>query len=229
MPHKKAKGPKRIKGESDLPIDPKQLDDTPKAFTRLFQFKEYAEKRKQEKEQQKEQEKKQKKKGAGDAKKQTNLRMFEGEGLREFSHRVEIELNKSIKSAKPLSARKKRNREARKQKEQAKKQRQRELYGGRDFDDLKDDVKFGEVVDAPPVLSKLPKARGKGKETLEAKTKLATEGDQQMEELKASHKRKLQNMSASAKLQLETERERAIELYRAKKAKKMVASGLTPI
>lgn len=68
---------------------------------------------------------------------------------------------------------------------------------------------------------------------LEEKTKQAmqdtSEQDENLKQLKASHKRKLQNMSASARKALEQERERAIELYRAKKARKMIESGLTPL
>lgn len=92
------------------------------------------------------------------------MKPFEGERLKDFTQRVEIEYQKQIKEAKPLSARKRRNREARKEKEREKKQRQLDKYGGRDFDDLRDNVKFGEVADAPPVFNKLPKARGRGKE-----------------------------------------------------------------
>lgn len=44
-----------------------------------------------------------------------------------------------------------------------------------------------------------------------------------MKLLKASHKRKLQNMSAAARVQLDLERDRAIETYRAKKQKKAEA------
>jgi hypothetical protein len=46
-----------------------------------------------------------------------------------------------------------------------------------------------------------------------------------MKLLKASHKRKIQNMSAAARIQLDNEREKVIEAYRAKKAKKMADSG----
>jgi hypothetical protein len=60
-----------------------------------------------------------------------------------------------------MSSRKKRNQEARKDKKKAKLQKEIDIFGGKDFDDLKDDVKFGEVADAPPIFNKLPKARGK--------------------------------------------------------------------
>lgn len=47
-----------------------------------------------------------------------------------------------------------------------------------------------------------------------------SEEDENMKQLKASHKRKIQNMSAAARVQLDNERERAILAYRAKKSKK---------
>jgi hypothetical protein len=50
-----------------------------------------------------------------------------------------------------------------------------------------------------------------------------------MKLLKASHKRKLNNLSLASRKALETERERAIKLYRMKKAQKMKDSGLTPL
>jgi hypothetical protein len=88
--------------------------------------------------------------------------------MRDFVHRVESEFQSEMiaaqKKSKPVSDRKKRNQETRKQKKVAKLQKELDLYGGRDFDDLKDKVKFGEVADAPPVLNKIPKARGRGKE-----------------------------------------------------------------
>ena len=52
-----------------------------------------------------------------------------------------------------------------------------------------------------------------------------SEEDENMKALKASHKRKIQNMSAAARIQLDNEREKVIEAYRAKKAKRMNNSG----
>ncbi|GAA5802390.1 hypothetical protein HPULCUR_007855 [Helicostylum pulchrum] len=72
------------------------------------------------------------------------------------------------KASKPVSDRKKRNQETRKQKKSAKILKEAEFFGGRDFDDLKDEVKFGEVADAPPVLNKIPKVRGREKQIMEA-------------------------------------------------------------
>ena len=52
-----------------------------------------------------------------------------------------------------------------------------------------------------------------------------SEEDENMKALKASHKRKIQNMSAAARIQLDNEREKVIEAYRAKKAKRTNGSG----
>jgi hypothetical protein len=88
--------------------------------------------------------------------------------MKDFVQRVDqtyrSDVLSSQKEAKVKSDRKKRNQETRKQKKLAKKQKEVDLFGGRDFDDLEDKVKFGEVVDAPPTLNKVPKARGRGKE-----------------------------------------------------------------
>jgi hypothetical protein len=47
-----------------------------------------------------------------------------------------------------------------------------------------------------------------------------SEEDENMKLLKASHKRSLKNMSAAARIQLDNEREKVIEAYRSKKAKR---------
>ncbi|KAI9480584.1 MAG: hypothetical protein EXX96DRAFT_563382 [Benjaminiella poitrasii] len=240
MPHKRAKASVRRsrKTEVDLPVkkDDSSSNDTPKGFFRLLKFKEMALK--------KQKEKREAKLNPEKNKEQNKIAIQPGERLKDFVQRVEDEYRNDVisaqKSAKPVSGRKKRNRELRKQKLAEKRQKELDMYGGRDFDDLKDNVKFGEVADAPPIFNKLPKARGRGKETLEAKTKQAasspannekketgyeSEEDENMKLLKASHKRKLQNMSAAARIQLDNEREMVIEAYRAKKAKKMTESG----
>ncbi|KAI8138057.1 hypothetical protein BJV82DRAFT_632426 [Fennellomyces sp. T-0311] len=160
MPHKRVKASLRKKQEVDLPVTTSKSDDTPKSFARLFRYKDITEKKRKEKLDKKKEEKE----------KQEDLKIKEGERLKDFNERVnkkyQQEFIQAVKSTKPLSQRKRKNREARKQKQQEKKQRQLDEYGGRDFDDLKDNVKFGEVADAPPIFTKIPKARGRGKEVL---------------------------------------------------------------
>ncbi|KAK4512135.1 uncharacterized protein ATC70_013378 [Mucor velutinosus] len=246
MPHKRAKASvrKARQQEKDMPVakDDATSEDTPKGFSRLLRFKEMAIKRQVEK--------KETKKNVEALATKKNIHIQPGERMKDFVQRVESEFQSEMitvqKKSKPVSDRKKRNQETRKQKKMAKLQKELDMYGGRDFDDLKDNVKFGEVADAPPVLNKIPKARGRGKEMLEQKNKKAiasstttttpntaekketgyeSEEDENMKALKASHKRKIQNMSAAARIQLDNEREKVIEAYRAKKAKRMNDSG----
>ncbi|CAO0803133.1 unnamed protein product [Mucor circinelloides] len=244
MPHKRAKASvrKARQQEKDMPVskDDATSEDTPKGFSRLLRFKEMAIKRQVEK--------KEAKKNVEALATKKNIHIQPGERMKDFVQRVESEFQHEMisvqKKSKPVSDRKKRNQETRKQKKMAKLQKELDLYGGRDFDDLKDNVKFGEVADAPPVLNKIPKARGRGKEMLDQKNKKAissssttpnatekketgyeSEEDENMKALKASHKRKIQNMSAAARIQLDNEREKVIEAYRAKKAKRMNDSG----
>ncbi|KAI9305025.1 hypothetical protein BJ944DRAFT_230767 [Cunninghamella echinulata] len=251
MPHKRAKASVRKERSKmvDLPATKSDMgQDGPKGLARLLKMKDYMKENNKKKQQQK--------KEAAEAKKALT-KIQPGERLGDFARRVEKEYQSEMvaahKESKPITERKKKNQLARKEKSKAKKQKIIEKYGGKDFDDLKDDVKFGEVVDAPPIFKKLPKARGQGKQELEAKTKemlvsssskkrkldqdnndttttngYESEEDENMKLLKASHKRKLANMSAAAKKILEDEREKAISLYREKKSKKMADSGLTP-
>ncbi|CAO3613465.1 unnamed protein product [Cunninghamella blakesleeana] len=192
--------------------------------------------------------KKKKQEKKKEAEKKPITQIQQGERLGDFVRRVEEEYRSDMVSAhkgnKTITERKKKNQLARKEKLKAKKQKIVDKYGGKDFDDLKDSVKFGDVVDAPPIFNKLPKARGQGKRELEAKTNellkkrkldndnndngYESEEDENMKILKASHKRKLANMSAAAKKVLDDEREKAILSYREKKSKKMMESGLTP-
>ncbi|KAI7872285.1 hypothetical protein BDF14DRAFT_1877512 [Spinellus fusiger] len=236
MPHKRAKSSIRTARKKqvghDAPVTQNEKDDTPKGFARLLRFKDFKLKKQEKTTQEPKPEKT-----------QPRLTIQPGERMKDFSLRVEREYKgdfvQAVKASKPTSDRKKRNRESRKEKKTAKKRKVEEIYGGRDFDDLQDNVKFGEVADAPPTFQNLPKARGRAKHELEAKQALAkqqstakdaakdtskqegyeSEEDENMKQLKASHKRKLQAMSAAARKALDNERERAIQLYRAKKGK----------
>jgi hypothetical protein len=80
--------------------------------------------------------------------------------------RVEDEMRgkflKSVRESKPVTERKRKYRENKKERERAKKQSKIEDRTD-DWGKLRDDVKFGEVADAPPILKAIPKARGAAK------------------------------------------------------------------
>jgi hypothetical protein len=80
--------------------------------------------------------------------------------------RVEEEMRgkflKSVRESKPVTDRKRKYRENKKERERAKKQSKLEDRTD-DWGKLRDDVKFGEVADAPPILNAIPKARGAAK------------------------------------------------------------------
>ncbi|CAO3662366.1 unnamed protein product [Umbelopsis vinacea] len=213
-----------------------KLPDTPGAFKRLMKAKEIAEQKAQERKAKKDQDVKQ----ASEKAKIPQIRP--GERIKSFNQRVETEMRgdflKTVRESKPVAERKRKYRENKKERERAKKQTKLE-NGTDDWGKLRDDVKFGEVANAPPIFKNLPKARGNAKKALEAKSEEAikslkkdgyeSEEDENMKLLKASHKRKLNNLSLASRKALETERDRAIKLYRMKKAQKMKNSGLTPL
>ncbi|KAI8097174.1 uncharacterized protein BX664DRAFT_74343 [Halteromyces radiatus] len=158
MPHKRAKASIRNERRKNINLPAQDSDlnhEAPKGFMRLMKMKEVMEqKRKTKKDQNK-------------VTKVEQIKIQPGEKMKDFAQRVEheyrSEMNKAYKESKPVTERKKRNRLARKEKEKNKKQRLMDKYGGRDFDDLKDNIKFGEVAEAPPIFKKLPKARGQNK------------------------------------------------------------------
>lgn len=69
---------------------------------------------------------------------------------------------KSVRESKPVTERKRKYRENKKERERAKKQSKIEDRTD-DWGKLRDDVKFGEVANAPPILKAIPKARGAAK------------------------------------------------------------------
>ncbi|KAG2181697.1 hypothetical protein INT44_008512 [Umbelopsis vinacea] len=239
MPHKRAKASVRNATKDkrlDLPATSDKFSDTPGAFKRLMQAKEYAQKKAQEKKAQKEE-------GGKESTERNVPQIRPGERMKAFSQRVETEMRgtflKSVRESKPVTDRKRKYRDNKKERERAKKQSKLDDRTD-DWGKLRDDVKFGEVADAPPILKSIPKARGAAKKALEAKSAEAmkstqkqdgyqSEEDENMKMLKASHKRKLNNLSLASRKALDVERERAIKLYRMKKAQKMQDSGLTPL
>ncbi|KAI8582891.1 hypothetical protein K450DRAFT_225324 [Umbelopsis ramanniana AG] len=238
MPHKRAKASVRNATKDkrlDLPATSDKFSDTPGAFKRLMKAKEFAAKKAQVKKAQKEE-------GGKEAAERNIPQIRPGERMKAFSQRVEEEMRgtflKSVRESKPVTERKRKYRDNKKERERAKKQSKLEDRTD-DWGKLRDDVKFGEVADAPPILKSIPKARGAAKKALEAKSAEAmkttqkdgyqSEEDENMKMLKASHKRKLSNLSLASRKALDVERERAIKLYRMKKAQKMQVSGLTPL
>ncbi|RUS32438.1 hypothetical protein BC938DRAFT_475382 [Jimgerdemannia flammicorona] len=185
------------------------------------------------------------------------LRIHPGESFRNFSRRVDEEMQArvlhSVREGRSTSVKKKQYREKQKQKQKAKRQRQIEEAGARDWDDLRDEVKFGEVADAPPTITAVPKARGKTKKDLAQSlqppltnssaaadagsdsdstlrtAKPTTVLDRALQDQRDKNRQRLKGMSEATRRVLDQERERVIAGYRAVKAKKMIAAGLTPM
>ncbi|KAJ2955036.1 hypothetical protein NQZ79_g8893 [Umbelopsis isabellina] len=235
MPHKRAKASVRKTTKDkrlDMPAKADKMPDTPGGFKRLMIAKEIAEKKALEKKNKKDQDAQEKPKAP---------QIRPGERMKAFNQRVETEMRgdflKTVRESKPVTDRKRKYRDNKRDREKAKKQRKLENRTD-DWGSLQDEVKFGEVADAPPNLSAIPKARGAAKKALVEKSNEAmkslkkdgyqSEEDENMKQLKASHKRKLDNLSLASRKALDNERERAIKLYRMKKAQKMKDSGLTP-
>uniref|UniRef100_A0A6M2DGD3 Putative coiled-coil domain-containing protein n=1 Tax=Xenopsylla cheopis TaxID=163159 RepID=A0A6M2DGD3_XENCH len=90
----------------------------------------------------------------------------------------------------------------RREKLKAKKLKKQEEQCTRDFDDYKDEIKFGEVAKAPPVFTKMPK---KNKPDLAVSSKIQFE---------SCNTGKRRNLSAPVQRMLEEERELVVAAYK---------------
>ncbi|CAG8632258.1 6873_t:CDS:2 [Funneliformis caledonium] len=97
-----------------------------------------------------------------------------------------------------------------KEKKKAKVEKLMEEVNAKDFNDFQDKVKFGEVVQAPPSLSVIPKNRGKINQL--KKDNFWKEKEQKKKQLDAVNKRIM-----------DKERERVMTQYRIIKARKLMS------
>ncbi|OZJ06093.1 hypothetical protein BZG36_01130 [Bifiguratus adelaidae] len=208
--------------------------DAPRGFRDLMQLQTLAEKKQQ-----------QAKPKPKPSKQETKLEIRPGERMKDFHRRVDEEMKDrmlhSLQRSKTTSIRKKKNREQRKLKQKAKMMGDLEELEAKDFDQLQDKVKFGEVAQAPPTLTKIPRKIGGGQNKAALAALLAkgekektedggneSSEDENMKEFKALNRRKLRNMDPAQKRVLEAQREKAVAFYRAQKAKRLTAAGKTP-
>ncbi|RKP13920.1 hypothetical protein BJ684DRAFT_19627 [Piptocephalis cylindrospora] len=237
-------------------------DDMPRGFALLMKHQEFkkrkVEEKKQEAEARKTQMKKKKEKGGTEQEDlmkdmQAKMKQAPGESfdaysrrLREVTHQA-VRLAQDAPSATPkeISDRVRKNRETRKTKLGAKFKDQEEESSSKFYP--VDVVRFGDVADAPPMLSVKPKARGNaaileaalkakrerelsGKAAEErqerlrkAKEKQKTETtalDQELDDMKRRNRERARGLSGAAKAAREKERDRIISGYRSIRAKK---------
>ncbi|KAK9765837.1 hypothetical protein K7432_005507 [Basidiobolus ranarum] len=123
------------------------IPDMPRKFARLINSEDHANKKNDKKQTL--------------SSKAQELTLKPRESLKDFNRRVDQEFNSEISKAGGTRKKEKRKeyKEKRILKEKAKKELAWEDANAKDFHNLKDNVKFGEVVDAPPIIKAIPKAR----------------------------------------------------------------------
>ncbi|RUS17013.1 hypothetical protein BC937DRAFT_90531 [Endogone sp. FLAS-F59071] len=169
---------------------------------------------------------------------ETQLKIQPGEKFRDFNRRVDDQMRETLlhiaREGRSTSLKRKRQREKQKVKSQEKREKILEETRARDWDDLKDEVRFGEVVEAPPTLTAVPKARKKAKMDLPSPQITSNDPSDACTTSAArspTDKRqwRSRNLSEAAKQVLKQERERVVAEYRAAKAKRLAVAGLTPL
>ncbi|CAG8586211.1 1333_t:CDS:2 [Paraglomus brasilianum] len=228
MPHKRKKATERLARRSyDKDPNESKTSDTPKRFERLLKFKGRVEQATITR----------KRKGLPSQeepnKKRASLLMihslvattkesstYPSLLYRRVDNEMQSDILHSIKNA-TSNSKSRRYREKLKQKKLQKMAEIKEEIEAKDFDKIKDNIKFGEVVQSPPSLKILPKARGLKHQnitstptTTEITTDTHVDGDSGWKGQK-SH----QNVSAAIKRILENEREKVVAHYRMIKEK----------
>jgi len=145
------------------------------------------------------------------------------ESFLDFSRRLEDHMRpdilKAMKEGTSAKDKAKRYREKLKEKKKAKIEKLIEEANIKDFDDFKDKIKFGEVVQAPPSLTVIPKKRGKINQLNQLK-KDSLEGSKNKE----IRQKKIQ-LSVANKRIIAEERERVMAQYRLIKARKLISKN----
>ncbi|XP_031563355.1 coiled-coil domain-containing protein 137-like [Actinia tenebrosa] len=169
-------------------------------------------------------------------KKQALFQQQKGESKKKYFNRIDREaasaVVESMKKNKKMSERRKSHLKKRKEKEKVKKNPERALSTIKEFSDFKDEVKFGDVVLQPPMLTAKPRKaplESKAKKSLLLSSKFLSkenqtlkssdkpEGSDDKNSIPKSKKRK--HMTEIEKAVLDKERMRVIEAYKAAKKK----------
>ncbi|CAI2182805.1 15282_t:CDS:2 [Funneliformis geosporum] len=198
MPNKRKRKRGTEKDQSKYDASPvsDKISDIPRNFKRLLQANEF---------------KKNKIVETSRIKSKQTIQRMPGESFRNFSRRLEDHMRpdiiKAMKVGMSTKDKAKRYREKLKEKKKAKIEKLIEEVNAKDFNDFQDKVKFGEVVQAPPSLTVIPKHRGK----ILKKDSLEKEREQKNKQLNAVNKRIM-----------DKERERVMTQYRIIKARKLM-------
>ncbi|CAG8546924.1 4350_t:CDS:2 [Funneliformis mosseae] len=178
-----------------------KISDIPRNFKRMLQANEFK--------------KKKIVKTSGMKSNSETIQRMPGESFRDFSRRLEDHMRPDIIKAMKvgMSTKDKAKRyltKKLKEKKKAKVEKLMEEVNAKDFNDFQDKVKFGEVVQAPPSLSVIPKNRGKINQL--KKDNFWKEKEQKKKQLDAVNKRIM-----------DKERERVMTQYRIIKARKLMS------
>ncbi|ORX56047.1 hypothetical protein BCR36DRAFT_320856 [Piromyces finnis] len=190
-------------------------NDTPREFLRILKYKEILENKKKAKQN----------KNKENPKKNTEneLKIQKGESLSAFSKRVEDECRISILKAQTVDTKKKQKRKNYLINKKLKKMNKLKKDEGLSFEDLKDNVKFGEQAYEPPTINVVPKKRksNNNNSSNENNTKTIDNNEKDNNENKKLSKPKLKTLSLIERKHIIDEREKVIANYRKIKQRKL--------
>ncbi|RGB23598.1 hypothetical protein C1646_748141 [Rhizophagus diaphanus] len=201
MPNKKKRkrGIEIEQSKYDAPPTSDKISDIPKNFKRLLLANKFKKKQVNNSEMNKDN--------------SQIIQRIPGESFLDFSRRLEDHMRpdilKAMKEGTSTKDKTKRFREKLKEKKKAKIKKLIEEVNFKDFDDFKDKIKFGEVVQAPPSLTVIPKKRDKINHL-------------KKDNLDNSKGQKVNHLNVANKRIIAEERERVMAQYRLIKARKLI-------
>jgi hypothetical protein len=150
------------------------------------------------------------------------LELRPGESLEQHAARIDRAARKSLRQictteSKPMRA----GRKAFLERKAERKKRKRDE--GRDFDDLQDEVQFGEVADRPPELGHVPKRQKVVPTVVNAANTLPRSMTQRADEVMAKYKQQAEDGTGKSARVLELERAKVVASYRVAKKRKRIA------
>ncbi|KAG9287369.1 hypothetical protein G9A89_023741 [Geosiphon pyriformis] len=225
MPNKRKKRSARILGnQASLYDDGPNMDklpDIPRRFTQVLRAREIREKKHEQKEAKTSQpgHDNPNEGSLRGTKESVSFQRMNGKDLLKFRRRVDDKIGSNIlrpiKEGTSTKIKKKRYLERLKQKQKKKKIEIEEDLKAKDFHSFQDHIKFGEVVQAPPSITAIPKQRRINEDQL-----LQNPSEFKLPGSNKKNQGKKQIISVASKRILEVERARVLEQYRAIKAKK---------
>lgn len=146
--------------------------------------------------------------------------------FRRLDHNIHQAMNEAMRETKTIRQKRKEHLQARDEKKKKKKTKeiesQQQTGQIKDFESFKDNVKFGEIVDAPPELTAAPRKAPKKEKTLQLHALFEKNHQNDNKNIVSDKPKRRRDMNDGEKEEFDEERQRAIDAYRLVKKRREI-------